>query len=89
MFVKNKLYYCGVLFLIIGIVIFGYYYVTGEVFFRDYDEVSQIVNAKITDYDVYEARGKFEFTLLIISLLSFITGLILLCVNKKILRKKV
>lgn len=63
----------------IGIAMFIFYLKTGIVFFKDFDLITEVENPNplIKTYDDYIARGHYEDTILFISILSFISGLII------------
>ena len=71
----------GLILIIIGITLFVYYICTGIVFSHDYDMVSEIENAKITCFEDYVARGNYEMIILLLSIISFVCGLILTLVH--------
>lgn len=84
---SRKISCVGMSLIIIGIAIFIFYYTTGEVFFYNFDEVTQIEGAKIKTCDSYVAQGIYEAKLLILSILSFFLGVIILCIHNRKLKK--
>lgn len=44
---KKKLYYIGLLFILVGITIFIFYFKTGAVFFKDFDDVTQVEHRRL------------------------------------------
>lgn len=87
---KRKAYfYSGIAFLIIGVVILTYYFITGEALFNSFDEVTQIQGARISNYNDYISKGNFELVLLGTSIVSFIIGSIMLLVYRKRLGNKI
>lgn len=79
----RKSSYLGLLFIIIGILMFIFYCKTGIVFFKDFDLVTEVENPKIFTYEQYIARGHYEDKVLGLSLLSFVIGILLVFNNKK------
>ena len=86
--IKSKRnYYVGITLVIIGISLFVFYYTTGEVFFFDFDQVTQIEGAKISNYVDYITHARYEFMLLILWTLSFFSGVVILFIHRIRTRK--
>jgi uncharacterized membrane protein HdeD (DUF308 family) len=70
---KNKSsYYIGISLFAIGIAMFDFYYKTGKVVF--------------ISYDTYLAKEKYQWMLIISSILPLLLGLVMIC-NNNIKRK--
>lgn len=78
---KGRKKYIGLSLIIIGIILFVSYNLTGKMLFHSFDEISQIEGAKITSYDDYISNSRYELILLALSFLSFFSGVIMIFVH--------
>ena len=82
---EKKRYYIALCLTAFGIALFIFYLKTGIIFFKDFDLIYEVENPnpKIFIPGYVDRRFCYELMLLIISMLSFILGVLLLLISKK------